>query len=283
MSSSCKIDRWHHSPLRPEFHKTSVLTRIDASPVQRHALPVCQPRVKVTVRCFAAVREILGQEVLELEVPAGVTVGGLRELLSADAQDLRRLPVAFAVNQDYADAGRVLEEGDEVAFIPPISGGSPPESEIYRFDLTTGPIDARAVEAQVRSDRDGALVTFAGVTRNHHDGDAVLGLGYECYEEMARKVMGRLFETAVRRFDISRARVLHRLGEVPVGETSVLVVVTAEHRAPAFEAARWLMDHLKAEVPIFKKERLAGEDGGEGGSRWVGELPGGSKPGHGQG
>ncbi len=102
----------------------------------------------------------------------------------------------------------------------------------------------------------------------------MLRLSYECYEEMARKVRGGLFEEAVRRFEISRARVVHRLGEVPVGETSVLVVVAAEHRGPAFEAARWLMDRLKAEVPIFKKEQLAGEDGGEGESRWVGDLPG---------
>ncbi len=229
--------------------------------------------MKVTVRCFAGVRELLGQEVLELDIPAGTTVAGLRELLAEEAPDLLRLPLAYAVNQDYADDGRELLVGDEVAFIPPISGGSgEPERaeqpEIYRFELSHEPLDARALEQEVRSDRDGAVVTFAGVTRNHHDGRAVVGLSYECYEEMARKVMGQVFDEAVRRFSISRARVVHRLGKVPVGEASVLVVVAAEHRGPAFDTASWLMDRLKTQVPIFKKEQLAGGE-----IRWVGDLP----------
>ncbi|MHC4515348.1 MAG: molybdopterin converting factor subunit 1 [Planctomycetota bacterium] len=234
--------------------------------------------MKITVRCFAQVRELLGQEVLEVDVPVGTTVAGLRELLAADAPDLARLPLAYAVNQDYADGERALTQGDEVAFIPPISGGSGAEEqpEDFGFDLSQEPLDPRALEATVRSDRDGAVVTFAGVTRNHHDGKTVLGLSYECYEEMARKVMDRLFAAAADRFAISRVRVAHRLGEVPVGEASVLVVVAAEHRGPAFEAARWLMDRLKEQVPIFKKEQLAGPDGSQGESRWVGDLPGGS-------
>jgi molybdopterin synthase catalytic subunit len=111
-------------------------------------------------------------------------------------------------------------------------------------------------------------VTFAGVTRDHHEGKAVLGLSYECYDEMAHKVMERLLAAALDRFAISRVRVAHRVGKVPVGEASVLVVVAAEHREPAFEATRWLMDRLKAEVPIFKREQLA-----DGGTRWVGDLP----------
>ena len=196
---------------------------------------------------------------------------GLKTLLSEDAPSLLRLPVAFAVNQEYAEKSRPLAQGDEVAFIPPISGGSG-RAELYRFELTEEPLDARVLEEEVRGDADGAIVTFAGVTRNHNDGAAVVSLKYECYEEMARRIMGQVFEEAVKRFEISRARVVHRLGQVSVGEASVLVVVAAEHRAPAFDACRFLMDRVKAQVPIFKKEELRE---GDGESRWVGELPGG--------
>lgn len=206
---------------------------------------------------------------MEVEAEAGLTVSQLKARLSEQAPSLAPLPVAFAVNQDYAAADQVLEDGDEVAFIPPISGGSG-QDDLYRFDLTEEEIDPRPLEAEVRSDGDGAVVTFAGVTRNHNEGDAVLSLRYECYEEMARKVMGQIFEEAVKRFEISRARVVHRLGEVPVGQASVVVVLAAAHRAPAFDACQFLMDRLKAAVPIFKREQLAGADGT---TRWVGELP----------
>jgi molybdopterin synthase catalytic subunit len=113
-------------------------------------------------------------------------------------------------------------------------------------------------------------LTFAGVTRNHNDGKTVAGLRYEAYAEMVQSVAAALFDEAARRFAIGRARMAHRLGEVPVGETSVLVVVAAPHRGAAFEACRFLMDRLKALAPIFKEERLLADDGG---LRWVGELP----------
>jgi molybdopterin synthase catalytic subunit len=139
--------------------------------------------------------------------------------------------------------------------------------------LQREPLDARPLEAAVRRDADGAVVTFSGVTRDHNEGASVLGLEYEAYDEMAEAEMGRLFEEAIARFGdgFGRARVAHRLGPVPIGEASVLVVVSAPHRGPAFEAARWLMDRLKERVPIFKKERLAERGGG--GERWVGDLP----------
>ena len=229
------------------------------------------PLLTIQVRCFASVRELLGTDALSVQLPVGSTVEALKRHLTERAADLARLPVAFAVNQDYATGDTVLKDGDEVAFIPPISGGSG-RTDVYRFEFTHEKLDAQALELEVRSDRDGAVLTFAGVTRNHNDGAAVQSLRYECYEEMARKVMGQIFEAALNRFDISRARVVHRLGEVPVGEASVLVVVAAEHRGPAFEACRYLMDQLKAEVPIFKQELLSDANGGE--SRWVGKLPG---------
>lgn len=225
--------------------------------------------IRITVRCFASVRELFGKDSLEVRLPAGTTLGELRARLAADQPDLLRLPLAYAVNQDYAKDERTLQDGDEVAFIPPISGGSGAE-DLFRFALTRETLDPRALEEEVRTSADGAVVTFAGVTRDHNEGARVESLRYEAYEEMAARVMVGIFEETLKRFPITRVRVAHRLGEVPVGEASVLVVVSAAHRGPAFEACRYLMDRLKGEVPIFKKELLRGADGE---SRWVGELP----------
>ena len=222
----------------------------------------------MNVRCFASVRELLGEDQLEVELADGATVETLKGLLTERAPDLARLQLAFAVNRDYAAPDRVLSDGDEVAFIPPISGGAS-AGDRFRFDLVESALDPRDLEAEVRTDEDGAVVTFAGVTRNHNDGASVLGLRYEAYAEMASRVMDELFERAANEFEITRARVAHRLGEVPIGEASVVVVVSAAHRGPAFDGCRFLMDELKAQVPIFKHETLS-DDGGE---RWVGQLP----------
>ena len=224
--------------------------------------------VKVTVRCFASVREMLGADTLEVEVPDGATVRDLKDALARRAPDLERLTLACAVNRDYAQPERPLVDGDEVAFIPPISGGS--TTELFpvrsrRWPARPARARGRGAHRRGRGDRD--------VRRRHPEPQrrrAVQGLSYEAYHEMASRVMVELFEQAVAQFEIGRARVAHRLGEVPIGEASVLVVVAAPHRGAAFDACRFLMDHVKAEVPIFKKERLA--DGG-GDERWVGELP----------
>ena len=224
--------------------------------------------IHVTLRCFAAVRDVLGTDSIEVSLPPGATAAALREKLGESHPALLRVPVAFAVNRDYAREDTELADGDEVAFIPPISGGGG-ETDLYRFDLTQGELDPRALELECRTDRDGAVVTFAGTTRDHNEGAEVLSLSYEIYTEMAQKAMCGLFEEAVKRFPITRARVAHRLGEVPVGEASVVVVVASPHRGPAFEACRFLMDRLKDEVPIWKREKL--RDGA--GERWIGDLP----------
>lgn len=225
--------------------------------------------VRVTVRCFGAVRELLAAEQLAAAVDPGTTVEQLLHRYAEQHPRLRSLGIAYAVNLSYAKGDQVLCDGDEVAFIPPISGGAG-AADIYRFEFSDAELDPRSLEAEVRTDADGAVALFAGTTRNHNEGDQVLHLYYEAYEEMAQKVMGRIFEEAVKRFPITRARVAHRLGEVPVGATSVLVVVAAAHRGPAFEACRFLIDRLKDEVPIFKREQLVGEDGQ---TRWIGDLP----------
>ena len=225
-------------------------------------------RIRVTVRCFAAVREALGNDHLVVDLATGTTVEALRRLLGGSAPQLLRLQVAYAVNRDYARADTVLRDGDEVAFIPPISGGSG-ANDLFRFDLVHGVLDPRALEAECRTDADGAIVTFSGTTRDHNEGAAVVSLRYEAYVEMANKVMCGLFEAALKQFAITRARVAHRLGEVPVGEASVVVVVVSAHRGPAFDACRFLMDRLKHEVPIWKLEPLRQGDT----VRWIGDLP----------
>ncbi|MEM7202107.1 MAG: molybdopterin converting factor subunit 1 [Planctomycetota bacterium] len=232
--------------------------------------------MQVSVRCFASVRELLGADALTVELAAGATVRDLKARLCEQAPDLDRLQVACAVNRSYAAPETVLADGDEVAFIPPISGGDAEAgAQLFRFDLSTEPLEARPLEREVRTDADGAVVTFAGVTRNHNDGRAVRGLSYEAYGEMAARLMVEVFQEALQRFAFTRARVAHRVGPVPMGEASVLVVVSAPHRAPAFDACRFIMDRVKAELPIFKKEDFADGDGpeGSGGSRWVGDLP----------
>lgn len=224
--------------------------------------------IHVTLRCFASVRETLGTDVMQVEVAAGTSIDGLRKKLGEQHPALLRLSVAFAINRDYARAESLLKDGDEVAFIPPISGGAG-AADLYRFDIVDGVIDPRLLETECRTDADGAVVTFAGTTRNHNEGAEVLSLSYETYTEMAQRVMCGLFEEAVKRFPITRARVVHRLGEVPVGEASVVVVVASAHRGPAFDACRFLMDRLKNEVPIWKREKLKDGDG----ERWIGDLP----------
>jgi molybdopterin synthase catalytic subunit len=136
-----------------------------------------------------------------------------------------------------------------------------------QFEFTRDRIDPRLLEQSVRSDQDGAVVTFLGTTRDHHDGKAVLRLGYEAYEEMATVVVLRILGEVADLHDIGRARAVHRLGEVPVGDASIAVVVAAAHRGPAFEACRAIMDRIKHQAPIFKREVTAD------GSHWVGELP----------
>jgi molybdopterin synthase catalytic subunit len=231
--------------------------------------------VRIQVRCFAAVRELLGDDLLELDVPDGTTLGGLADLLVARAPELARIDVAYARNLDYAPPEQVLAEGDEIALIPPISGGA--DLPRFAFRLQRDAIDPRVLEQQVRTDQDGAIATFAGVTRDHHQGRAVAKLEYEAYPAMAERTALRLLDEAGRRFAIGRARIVHRLGPVAIGEASIAVVVAAPHRAPAFAACAWLMDRIKAELPVFKREQLA-----DGSTRWVGAPPqpdaGGQRP-----
>jgi molybdopterin synthase catalytic subunit len=171
--------------------------------------------------------------------------------------------IAVSVNAEYALATQVLREGDEVGLLPPVSGGSNDGPDlsfisapgcISAVSLCRGRIDSNRLIAAIKRDEDGAVVVFDGIVRNHTRGRKTLYLDYEAYEEMAEKQMRELAAEALERFGVRQVIMVHRLGRLEVGETSVLIVVASAHRAQAFEACRWLIDTLKQTVPIWKKE-----------------------------
>jgi molybdopterin synthase catalytic subunit len=207
--------------------------------------------MEVTVRLFAMLRERAGARELTLELPDGARVSdALAELGDLAAG----LPLVMAVNRVYAPEDHVLDPGDELALIPPVSGG---ETALVHARVTEEPLSLDAVAALVRDPRAGAVVTFQGVTRE------VERLEYEAYAEMAEERIARIVADAVERHGLCAAAAEHRVGSVPLSEPSVTVAVSAAHRGEAFAGAREIIDRLKAEAPIWKKEI----EGGEG--RWV--------------
>ena len=166
--------------------------------------------------------------------------------------------IAVSVNAEYALAGHVLRDGDEVGLLPPVSGGSIPETDVSEHPvvtaLTRDAIDADKLVASSKRGDDGAVVVFDGIVRNHTRNRQTLYLDYEAYEEMALKQMDSLSSDAIARFNVRHVTLVHRLGRLHVGETSVLIVVASAHRPQAFDACRWLIDTLKKTVPIWKKE-----------------------------
>jgi molybdopterin synthase catalytic subunit len=182
--------------------------------------------------------------------------------------------LCWGVNQEVVEREQVLKEHDEVAFLPPVSGGSGEreglrwrqvveDPEGHFFGLTREPIDGRELVNRLVRSEDGAVVTFEGVARNHSRGRRTLGLEYDCYEPMAIKVMARVGREIAAAHEIGRLGMVHRLGRLEIGETSVVIVVTAAHREAAFAACREAIDRLKRVAPIWKKEYF--EDGAE----WV--------------
>jgi molybdopterin synthase catalytic subunit len=210
-------------------------------------------RVKLTVRLFAGLRERAGAGRVEVELPEGAALRDVWPALElGDEPD----GLLYAVNRRYADAGAVLSEGDEVALIPPVSGGA--------FRLSGEPLSIDAAVAEVRTDAAGAIATFVGTTRNRSRGRDVLHLEYEAYEGMAEEVMGELADALKERHELCEVAIHHRVGRVDIGETSVVIAVSAPHRAAALAACREAIDELKVSVPLWKKEIY------EGGEEWMG-------------
>ncbi len=212
--------------------------------------------MRVTVLFFGVLKEMLSSERQTLELPPGATVdavlGHFRQLLPQQPKLWSSL--AIAVNQSYAPAGCLLRDGDEVALLPPVSGGCAPI-----IALVHEPIDAAALVRNIKQGEDGAVVVFDGIVRNNTRGRRTLCLVYESYQEMALRQMQALAQEAVATHGVRQIAMVHRLGRLEVGETSVLIAVSSAHRAQAFEACHWLIDTLKKTVPIWKKEHF--EDG----------------------
>jgi molybdopterin synthase catalytic subunit/molybdopterin converting factor small subunit len=209
--------------------------------------------VQVTVRLFAGLRERAGTAGRELELPEGSSVEDAWGGLGLGAQPPGLL---FAVNRRYVDLNHVLNEGDELAVIPPVSGGA--------FRLTEDPIDVDAVVAEVADERAGAIATFLGTTRSVSRGRTVVHLDYEAYEGMAEQVMEELAATLKSKHELCEVAITHRVGRVGIGETSVAIAVSAPHRHAALAACQEAIDTLKETVPLWKKEVY------EGGEEWIG-------------
>jgi molybdopterin synthase catalytic subunit/molybdopterin converting factor small subunit len=212
--------------------------------------------MRVTVLFFGVLKEILSSESQTLDLPPGATVDAVlrhfRELFPQQPKLWSTL--AIAVNQSYAPSGCLLRDGDEVALLPPVSGGSDPV-----IALVTEPIDSASLVRDIKQGEDGAVVVFDGIVRNHTRGRRTVCLVYEAYQDMALRQMQGLAQEAIATHGVRQVAMVHRLGRLEIGETSVLIAVSSAHRAQAFEACRWLIDTLKKTVPIWKKEHF--EDG----------------------
>jgi len=218
--------------------------------------------MQIHVLFFGVLKDLAGQSSETIELPEGARVEAVLRHYSRQAPRLEAMlpSLALSVNQEYSSADSVLRAGDEVALLPPVSGGAPPSGTAPDdVRIVREPIAAQAAIARLKMPKDGAAVIFEGVVRNHTRGRPTLYLNYEAYEAMALKKMAGLAEEARSRFGVRQVALVHRLGRLEIGETSVLIVVAAAHRGPAFEACRWIIDTLKKTVPIWKKEYF--EDG----------------------
>jgi molybdopterin synthase catalytic subunit len=220
--------------------------------------------VQIRVLFFGLLKDICGGAEDCLELPSGSTAGAVFDHYAAAFPKLRQMAssIVLARNHEFASIGEPLFEGDEVALLPPVSGGSLLEisdPEGHFFALTRAPIDPQVIETRLLQGCDGASVTFLGVVRNNTSGRRTLRLEYECYEPMAIRKMAEIGREIASQCAISRIAMVHRLGTMEIGEASVAVVVTAPHRKPAFEASLEGINRLKRLVPVWKKEFF--EDG----------------------
>lgn len=236
--------------------------------------------MRVRVRYFAGAAEAAGAREADLELEAGATVAALREVLAARHPRLAGMPFALAVNRAYATDDTPLSEGAEVAVIPPVSGGGaevptgpgepgrspepgPPFAPAAWMRIGPEPLDEAAQLGRVRHTAAGAICLFVGTAREYTAGRRTVYLEYEAYRPMADEVLAGLVAQAQERWGPLRVAVEHRTGPVALGEASVIVAVGAAHRAAAFDACRFLIERLKADAPIWKRE--VEQEGG----RWV--------------
>ena len=208
--------------------------------------------MEIRVLFFGMLKDLAGAQADSLSLPEGATLSDVLDYYAARFPRLKSLAasIALSVNQEYAPLDTQLHPNDEVALLPPVSGGAP------RAFIVRERIDSTKHLAEIKRSQDGAAVVFEGVVRDNTRGRQTRYLEYEAYESMALQQMERLCERALAQFPIREAQIVHRLGHLEIGETSVLIVVASAHRGAAFDACRWLIDTLKRTVPIWKKEHF---------------------------
>lgn len=211
-------------------------------------------RMVVRVRLFAGLRERAGTGALDVELEDRATVGDVWPALELGDEPAGLL---YARNRAYVERTEALVPGDEVAVIPPVSGGD--------FRLSAEPLSVDTAIAEVRDDAAGAIATFIGTTRAHSRGREVIHLEYDAYEGMAEQVMADLAAQLVERHELCKVAIHHRVGRVEIGETSVVIAASAAHRAAALAACKDAIDELKVSVPLWKKETYVG------GEEWIGQ------------
>jgi MoaE-MoaD fusion protein len=222
--------------------------------------------MQVRVFPFGVLKESLGSDAFLVELDGDSTVADLLVRVGERGAAAALRGIAVSVNAEYAGLNHVLRNDDEVGLLPPVSGGSGgagrpsiplderADEPVVVTALTREHIDAQALVDAAKGGEDGAVVVFDGIVRNNSRGRQTLHLDYEAYEEMAAKQIDALAREARNRFGVRQVTIIHRLGRLRVGESSVLIVVASAHRAQAYEASRWLIDTLKKTVPIWKKE-----------------------------
>jgi molybdopterin synthase catalytic subunit len=227
--------------------------------------------MRVRVLFFGFLKEIMGKAVDEIDLQDGASIRDVLERYESENPRLKEslLSLALAVNQQYAGPDTKLNSDDEVALLPPVSGGAPETAGETPTEQPAGRrryalivrevIDTPGTVAGLKRGEDGAALAFEGVVRSQTRGRKTLYLDYEAYEEMALEQMESLARQALQQFQVRDVALVHRLGRLQIGETSVLIAVASAHRAAAFDACRWLIDTLKRTVPIWKKEYF--EDG----------------------
>jgi len=226
--------------------------------------------VRVRVLFFGQLKEITGVAQEEAELSDGARVEDLFQRYGRRFPKLAsfRASIAASVNQEYATWREPLSSGDEVAFLPPVSGGQQAAVEEDVFQIVREAIRPKEIIENLKAPEDGAVVVFDGFVRNNYNGQQTLYLEYEAYEPMAYAKMREIGTEVRAKFPIHRLAIVHRLGRLEIGETSVFIAVSSPHRAAAFDACRYAIDTLKRVVPIWKKEYFAG------GAIWAeGELP----------
>jgi MoaE-MoaD fusion protein len=226
--------------------------------------------MRVRVLFFGQLREITGLQQDDAELGDGARLEDLFERYGKRFPKLLefRASVAASINQEYAPWRAPLSQNDEVAFLPPVSGGQQTVTESDLFELTRNAIRGEEIVKAMRVPEDGAAVIFDGFVRNNFRGRETLYLEYEAYEPMALAKIAEIGAQIREKFKVSRIAIVHRLGRLNVGETSVFIIVSAPHRAAAFDACRYAIDTLKRTVPIWKKEYFAD------GSVWAeGQIP----------